>query len=237
MLSTEVTETFLRRGYVELQNIFTYADVLNVQKASREILAARAGKYQHAEAFKIAFEQMTEHYIDPHKHSSTFAALPSRFDLPAIAQEVLDAKVVLWSSLLLCSPKGASHGQSWHQDLDATVEQRAACNLLFYPFGMNKDTDRIVVVPGSNRGNRLPAGEAFGPIKGQVELTIPTTSLLVLDCGTFHMVPRNQSSCMRLAVNYRYRKEGLGPSFLNRGVYRGGIYDFKQQKIVDQSGI
>jgi len=135
-------------------------------------------------------------------------------------------------SLVMYSALGGK-GQAWHQDCPFDAENYNV-NRLFYVNDLREEDGAIVVVPGSHRTGRIPAGGAQEPIEGEVMLTPKAGSLVLVHGCCFHRVTPNVSKRPRVSVNFRVFPAGSDSSVCKVGVYRNVSIDFRNKVVAQE---
>jgi ectoine hydroxylase len=118
------------------------------------------------------------------------------------------------------------HLQAWHQDTDSDEPGQFFINRLLYPWDVDPRAGAVVCVPGSHRAGTIPPGEPHGPIPGEVAVAPQAGTLVILHSRCFHRVTRNDTTGVRVSVNFRVHPAGSRHDLGRYGVYRTGTYDF-----------
>ena len=220
-----VRREYRQSGFHVLRSGIEVSTAVELTQQVDDVVARGLGRYVHDPAFEAEYEQTTEHYVDPHLRPGAIARFVRDPGVVLLAETALQERVQLWRSVVVRSGPGSDRGQSWHQDLDPVRFAGVACNILWYPHGCGGEVPALFLVPGSQDLGRIPPGEAFGRFEGQRPIVVSPRDLILLDTGTFHMVPRNSSSRNRIALVCRFARLDVDLSRLTVAVYRNGIYD------------
>lgn len=136
-------------------------------------------------------------------------------------------------ALVMYSALGGK-GQAWHQDCPFDPANYNV-NRLLYMNDLREEDGAIVVVPGSHRTGRIPAGGAQEPIEGEVMLTPKAGSLIFVHGSCFHRVTPNLSKRPRVSVNFRVFPGGSDTSVCKVGVYRNVAIDFRNKAVAQEA--
>lgn len=226
-------DQYKQDGLIVINDFYTKTENSNLKNLCNYIVRNDVDRYSHDRDFIRVFEQSTMHFLRLHLNFKNFSDLIDSKRMLAIAQNLYGKKMELWSSLLLYGPSNSDQGQSWHQDLDPTKLYFTACNMLTYPFGLDSESSLRVVKKSYNYG-RIPSGGAFDHLENECEVIVGPRDLVILDCGMFHMVPKNTTSRDRYALNVRFIDSDFSDNeYTSVGVYRTGSYNFSTNSTIE----
>ena len=157
-----------------------------------------------------------------------FLALRGGRELVDVTEAVTGPGFTAPSSLVMYSVSGG-RGQAWHQDCPDGDAAAYNVNRLVYTRDVALADGAIVVVPGSHRLGRIPPGGHQDPMPGEVALTPPAGTLVLLHGHVCHRVTPNTSAKPRVSVNFRAYPAGVDPAVNCVGVYRNGTVNFCDQ--------
>lgn len=165
--------------------------------------------------------------------SDGFTRLAQDALLRNLTESVLGADFSAPRALVMWSV-GGGKGQAWHQDCPPDDPQAFNMNRLFYMQDTRQEDGAIVVVPGSHRAGRIPAGGSQEPIDGEIVLTPAAGTLVFLHGHVYHRVTPNVSGKPRVSVNLRAYPQGISDQVNRIGIYRNGAYDFAEGGRLDR---
>jgi len=145
--------------------------------------------------------------------------------MATVTEAVLGPGFTAPASLAMYSV-GGGRGQAWHQDCPANDPAAFNLNRLVYTENVTLEDGAIVVVPGSHKRGRIPAGGHQDPIEGEVVLTPEAGTLILLSGHVYHRVTPNLNSKPRVSINFRAFAAGISPDVTCIGVYRNGAVNF-----------
>ncbi|MEM9103629.1 MAG: phytanoyl-CoA dioxygenase family protein, partial [Pseudomonadota bacterium] len=193
-------------------------------KAMNEILKDQSLMCPPCEKFKKDFQSDSYTYVNIHEKNDTFQTLKKT--LEKVANQVLNDKAKLLASLIQHNHSGKNQGIAWHQDIDPSLVKFEAYNFIIYPEDCYEKSGPLYFVPGSHLGKKLPPGDGYDHLPGQVMIIPKAGDLIILNCKTFHSVPRNNSNISRFSINMRFRHTSSNPELLTVGIYRTGRCDY-----------
>jgi ectoine hydroxylase-related dioxygenase (phytanoyl-CoA dioxygenase family) len=94
-------------------------------------------------------------------------------------------------------------GQAWHQDSRDPAPAHFTLNRIFFVADVTPEQGRLRVVPGSHRAGDIPTAPPYGQIEGEVAITPPAGSVVLMHSRCFHQVERNESDRPRTQFNAR----------------------------------
>ena len=225
----EMGERFQRDGIVVIDDFLASA---NLALLNREIdnhfapLLAQAQRMLDEQApEKRQFECDVIAWNPCAEGNATFLDLKAMPKLEEVTRACLGDGFGAPDSLVMLATAGGQ-GQAWHQDCATQESGQFNLNRLFYTRDVTLEDGAIVVVPGSHRSGRIPAGGNQEPIAGEITLTPKAGTLVLLHGRVFHRVTPNLSGKERVSVNFRAFPRNVLPDVCRIGVYRNGAYDF-----------
>jgi ectoine hydroxylase-related dioxygenase (phytanoyl-CoA dioxygenase family) len=220
---------FMNQGFLHVPSFVKGVELESLQRELRALVAQESLMVprEGAEHFFKKYQSTSYCYVDRHEYVPTLGALLMAPRLRAIVRELLPKGAVFHASLVQYHKAGEGQAIPWHQDIDAeAVGAGRMFNFILYPFGVDRDSGALFVVPGSHGSTRLPLGEPHGDLPGQMELCPRAGDLIVTDCTLFHKVNHNHSPRDRMSVNLRFRDEELDRKQTQVGIYRNGRVNY-----------
>jgi ectoine hydroxylase-related dioxygenase (phytanoyl-CoA dioxygenase family) len=124
-------------------------------------------------------------------------------------------------------------GGPWHQDCSSEPGTPYCLNRLVYPHDAgNGAGGALMVVPGSHRRGRIPAGDPHGNLPGERVVMPRAGTVLIMHASLFHRVAPVASAAPRFSINMRAAPAGTSPSVTDVAVYRNVVCRFTEGEIV-----
>ncbi len=227
--ASALQEAFHRSGVLVFPRFYT-ADELNptrtemdtyyagiLAKAKSMMVSRRSGQED------FACDVVPWHPIE--EDNQAFLEFVRHRRLAQVTEIVLGPGYVDGASLVMFSV-GGGQGQAWHQDCPPETLKDFNLNRLVYPADVLLEDGAIVVVPGSHKKGRIPAGGHQDFMDGEVVLTPDAGTLVFLSGHVFHRVTPNLTPRPRVSVNFRAFPAGTSPDVTCIGIYRNGTVNF-----------
>ena len=152
------------------------------------------------------------------------AALPA---LEQLTEACIGQGFQSFNSLVMYSKRGG-RGQAWHQDSMPGAHLGFNLNRLCYARTVEQDDGAIVLVPGSHRRGRIPAGPHQESMADELIICPQAGDVLLVHGWCFHRVLPNRSGRSRVSINVRAYPKDVDSSVCATGVYRNGTVYFDQ---------
>lgn len=220
-----IATCFAEHGVVVLPGLFSRGEMAAADAALAEWVASPDSQAapQRPDAFQRHQTQVVS--WDPiNEGRRGFAELRDHPRLAAVTAAAIG--IGSWGDGCMVMLSRPGQLQAWHQDTNSDDPTQFFINRLLYPWDVDPRAGAIVCVPGSQRAGTIPPGDPHGPIAGEVLLAPTAGTLVILHSRCFHRVTRNETTGLRLSVNFRVHPAGSAHDLGRYGVYRTGTYDF-----------
>jgi ectoine hydroxylase-related dioxygenase (phytanoyl-CoA dioxygenase family) len=226
----ELKQIFERDGAVVLHDFFNAEEMAAVNRQLDDY-AALPESQNAATGFDEAFkkhETKALSWTPVEDGVESFVTLRDQPRLRAVTAALLGEDYLDDISLAMLTGPGA--GQAWHQDTASQNPGEYTVNRLVYTRNTSPEAGGIVYVPGSHRGDDIPAGGAQEPIPGEVLLAPAAGTLVFLHSRCYHRVTVNQTDKPRFSINFRVRPASAPADLTKIAVYRSGKWDFSKNQ-------
>ncbi len=220
-----IAACFAEHGVVVFPGMFSGGEMAAADAALAEWVASPASQAppQRPETFQLHQTQVVS--WDPiNEGSRGFTELRDHPRLAAVTAAAIG--IGTWGDGCMVMLSRPGHLQAWHQDTSSDEPTQYFINRLLYPWDVDPHAGALVCVPGSHRAGTIPPGDPHGRIAGEVLLAPTAGTLVILHSHCFHRVTRNETTGLRLSVNFRVHPAGSAHDLGRYGVYRTGTYDF-----------
>ncbi len=226
---------FDREGFVVLPDCLDDATLVDIAEEIDRHFAPLLGRpemiHTNAREGFQQFECEVMSWGPCEEGNASFIALRDDPALAAVTEECVGAGYQGQGSMVMVSI-GKGKGQAWHQDCPPDATTQYNVNRLLYTQDVTRENGAIVIVPGSHRLGRIPAGGNQEAIEGEVVLTPTAGTLVLLHGHVYHRVTPNLTNEPRVSVNFRVYPCGSATDVNRVGVYRNGSYDFRAGRVV-----
>jgi ectoine hydroxylase-related dioxygenase (phytanoyl-CoA dioxygenase family) len=192
--------------------------------------------YEHAEEFVRTSQTEVVSWYPLRENVSPFSQLDRHSGLKELTSRILGEG---WRDMccMVMFSKAGSTGQAWHQDCPPADAGHFNLNRLVYTHDIDPaNGGEPVVVPGSHRMGKLPAGEPHGDIEGQQVVRPKKGTVLLLHGHTWHRVLPIEGSQWRASTNLRVVPQGTPDDVTDVGVYRNMMYRFSAREVLEDRG-
>ena len=231
----DLSLTFWQQGYLVIDDFFP-ADIMD---KLQNLIIGHYGlnpKYEHEATFlsKSATEVIPwfpqrsgEHAFDEVEHCKKMQTL---------TEAILGKD---WKALYCMTmfSKQGTKGQAWHQDCPPDDPQKFNLNRLVYTMDINEQVGgEVLVIPGSHRLGKLPAGEVNENFSEQIILTPKKGTLVIIHGHTWHRVLPIKGA-FRLSTNFRAVPQNTPEDITDICVYRNMLYQFSTSTVLQDRSI
>jgi ectoine hydroxylase len=231
MNMADLGHTFWQQGYLVIEDFFTLESMDNLQS----IILGHYGlnpEYEHEAAFLSKSATEVIPWFPQRAGEQAFDEIERSTIIQTLTEEILGAGWQGLYCMTMFSKKGTK-GQAWHQDCPADDPQQFNLNRLVYTMDINdKVGGEVLVMPGSHRLGKLPAGEINEDFSGQVILTPKKGTLVIIHGHTWHRVLPIKGE-YRLSTNYRAVPQNTPEDITDICVYRNMLYQFSTSQVLE----
>ncbi|MFQ3189566.1 MAG: ectoine hydroxylase [Paraglaciecola sp.] len=231
MKMTDLSNTFWQQGYLIIEDFFSSESMNCLQS----IILGHYGlnpKYEHEAAFLSKSATEVIPWFPQRSGERAFDEIEHCNKMQTLTEAILGKD---WKSLYcmtMFSEKG-SKGQAWHQDCPPDDPKQFNLNRLVYTMDINNQLGgEVLVMPGSHRLGKLPAGEVNEDFSEQVILAPQKGTLVLIHGHTWHRVLPIKGE-YRLSTNYRAIPQNTTEDITDICVYRNMLYQFSTSKILE----
>lgn len=232
MNMTEMSNTFWQQGYLVIEGLFSAENMDKLQS----IILGHYGlnpEYEHEAAFLSKSATEVIPWFPQMSGEQAFDEIELCNQMETLTEAILGKG---WKSLYcmtMFSKKGTK-GQAWHQDCPPDDPQQFNLNRLVYTMDINDQVGgELLVMPGSHRLGKLPAGEVNEDFSEQVILAPRKGTLVIIHGHTWHRVLPIKGE-YRLSTNYRAIPQNTPDDITDICVYRNMLYQFSTSKILEE---
>jgi ectoine hydroxylase len=231
MNMTELSNTFWQQGYLVIEGLFSAENMDKLQS----IILGHYGlnpEYEHEAAFLSKSATEVIPWFPQLSGKQGFDEIEHCNQMETLTEAILGKG---WKSLYcmtMFSKKGTK-GQAWHQDCLPDDPQQFNLNRLVYTMDINDHVGgELLVMPGSHRLGKLPAGEVNEDFSEQVILAPQKGTLVIIHGHTWHRVLPIKGE-YRLSTNYRAIPQNTPEDITDICVYRNMLYQFSTSKVLE----
>lgn len=232
MEMNDLHNTFWRQGYLVLEDFFAAQAMDSLQS----LILGHYGlnpEYEHEAAFLSKSATQVIPWFPQRSGEQAFDEIEHSNDMRTLTKAILGKG---WKSLYcmtMFSKKGTK-GQAWHQDCPPDDPQQFNLNRLVYTMDINEQVGgELLVMPGSHRLGKLPAGEVNEDFSEQIILTPKKGTLVIIHGHTWHRVLPIKGA-YRLSTNYRAVPQNTPEDITDICVYRNMLYQFSTSKVLEE---
>jgi ectoine hydroxylase-related dioxygenase (phytanoyl-CoA dioxygenase family) len=208
MITKQEKEFFLENGYLCAEGVLVGQHLARVQEEFEKLCEEAKGQ-------RLSLNRVLQ--------SSVFVELIEHPPILDRQQAIFGDQVqLLQFDLQRQGPHSRASERSWHRDFRFPGDTPLSINTLLFIDDMSPDKGPTRVVPGSHRGEALPARESvYEPIEGEVAVTCPAGSAIFINSAIWHTGGRNASNGLRRSIYLYY-----GYWWLRRfDGMEGGVHD------------
>jgi hypothetical protein len=179
--------TFWKQGYLVIEDFFSVELMDNLQK----IILGHYGlnpKYAHEATFLSKSATEVIPWFPQRSGEQAFDEIEHTIQMQTLTEAILGKDWKTLYCMTMFSKKG-SRGQAWHQDCPPNELQQFNLNRLVYTMDIDDQVGgEVLVIPGSHRLGKLPAGDVNEEFPEQVILTPKKGTLVIIHGHTWHRV-------------------------------------------------
>jgi hypothetical protein len=235
MKATDLSNTFWQQGYLVINDFFSAESMNSLQS----IILGHYGlnpEYEHEAAFLSKSATEVIPWFPQRSGEQAFDEIERCNQMQTLTEAILGKG---WQSLYcmtMFSKKGTK-GQAWHQDCPPDDPQQFNLNRLVYTMDINDQVGgEVLVMPGSHRLGKLPAGEVNEDFSAQVILAPKKGTLVIIHGHTWHRVLPIKGE-YRFSTNYRAVPKNTPEDITDICVYRNMLYQFSTSKVLEDRQI
>ena len=223
--------TFWKQGYLVIEDFFSVELMDNLQK----IILGHYGlnpKYAHEATFLSKSATEVIPWFPQRSGEQAFDEIEHTIQMQTLTEAILGKDWKTLYCMTMFSKKG-SRGQAWHQDCPPNELQQFNLNRLVYTMDIDDQVGgEVLVIPGSHRLGKLPAGDVNEEFPEQVILTPKKGTLVIIHGHTWHRVLPIKGE-YRLSTNYRAVPQNTPEDITDICVYRNMLYQFSTSKVLE----
>jgi len=223
--------TFWKQGYLVIEDFFSVELMDNLQK----IILGHYGlnpKYAHEATFLSKSATEVIPWFPQRSGEQAFDEIEHTIQMQTLTEAILGKDWKTLYCMTMFSKKG-SRGQAWHQDCPPNELQQFNLNRLVYTMDIDDQVGgEVLVIPGSHRLGKLPAGDVNEEFPEQVILTPKKGTLVIMHGHTWHRVLPIKGE-YRLSTNYRAVPQNTPEDITDICVYRNMLYQFSTSKVLE----
>jgi hypothetical protein len=235
MEMTNLSDTFWQQGYLVIEDFFS-ADIMdNLQSLILEHYGLDP-EYEHEAAFLSKSATEVIPWFPQRSGEQAFDEIEHCIKMQTLTETILGTG---WQGLYCMTmfSKQGTKGQAWHQDCPPDDPQKFNLNRLVYTMDINQQVGgEVLVMPGSHRLGKLPAGEVNEDFLEQVILTPKKGTLVIIHGHTWHRVLPIKGA-YRLSTNYRAVPQNTPEDITDICVYRNMLYQFSTSTVLEDRSV
>ena len=166
----KLASTFWQQGYLVIEDMFS-AEIMD---SLQGLILGHYGlnpEYEHEAAFLSKSATEVIPWFPQRSGEHAFKEIEDCKHMQSLTEEILGKN---WKALYCMTmfSKMGTKGQAWHQDCPPDDPQQFNLNRLVYTMDINDQVGgELIVMPGSHRQGKLPAGEVNEDFAEQIALT------------------------------------------------------------------
>lgn len=227
----ELANTFWQQGYLVIEDFFAVETMDNLQN----LILGHYGldpEYEHEAAFLSKSATEVIPWFPQRSGEQAFDQIEHCPKMQALTEAILGEGWQGLYCMTMFSKKGTK-GQAWHQDCPPDDPQQFNLNRLVYTMDINDQVGgEVLVMPGSHRLGKLPAGEVNEDFSEQVVLAPNKGTLVLIHGHTWHRVLPIKGA-YRLSTNYRAVPQDTPEDITDICVYRNMLYQFSTSTVLE----
>jgi hypothetical protein len=227
----KLANTFWQQGYLVIEDFFSEDSMDSLQN----LIFGHYGlnpEYEHESAFLSKSATEVIPWFPQREGEHAFDEIDQCPKMIALTKAILGTGWQGLYCMTMFSKKGTK-GQAWHQDCPPDDPQKFNLNRLVYTMDINnKVGGEVLVIPGSHRLGKLPAGEVNEDFAEQVILSPSKGTLVIIHGHTWHRVLPIKGA-YRLSTNYRAVPKNTPEDITDICVYRNMLYQFSTSKVLE----
>ena len=229
---TELKKTFVRDGYIIIENFFDDALMEHLDGLIRNFYGDNPD-FWHNDEFLTKAQTEVVPWFPQREGVRDFDVIEQDPRLRALTEAILGAEWNVQYCMVMYS-KPFTAGQAWHQDCSPDDPKQHNTNRLVYTSDITDEIGgQTVVIPGSHKRGLLTVGDPLEEFDDQVILRPKKGTLVLLHGHTWHRVLPIKGS-YRFSTNYRSAPKGTPDDITDICVYRNMRYQFSTSSVVEE---
>jgi hypothetical protein len=227
----KLASTFWQQGYLVIEDFFSAELMDSLQSLILEHYGLNP-EYEHEAAFLSKSATEVIPWFPQRSGERAFNEIEHCNQMQTLTEEILGKGWNALYCMTMFSKKGTK-GQAWHQDCPPDDPQQFNLNRLVYTMDINDQVGgELIVMPGSHRRGKLPAGEVNEDFAEQLTLTPKKGTLVIIHGHTWHRVLPIKGA-YRLSTNYRAVPQNTPEDITDICVYRNMLYQFSTSTVLE----
>ena len=231
MTITKLSDIFWQQGYLVIEDFFSIESMDSLQS----IILGHYGlhpEYEHEAAFLSKSATEVIPWFPQRSGEQAFDEIEQCHQMETLTESILGTGWKALYCMTMFSKKGTK-GQAWHQDCPPDDPQQFNLNRIVYTMDIDDQVGgEVLVIPGSHRLGKLPAGEVNEHFSEQVILSPKKGTLVIIHGHTWHRVLPIKGE-YRLSTNYRAVPQYTPEDITDICVYRNMLYQFSTSKVLE----
>ncbi len=227
----DLTVKFWEDGYLVVENFFAEECMDELHRLILDHFGAVHGSMLNEEFWDKSKCEIVP-WFPQREGVDAFDRIENDPELKNITELVLGAGWYSQYSMVMFSAKGTK-GQAWHQDCPPEARNDFNLNRLIYTRDIVPEIGgELRLVPGTHRGQVLPAGDPDVDFKDQITLYPKKGTLVLLHGHCWHRVLPVDGP-YRVSTNYRAAPKGTPEDVTDVCVYRNMRYRFSTKSVIE----